>query len=111
MGVFKKSPSKSKLRLDYTVGGAGTSLLNLPCFNNLAQHIWLRFIPHQMRIFFSAVIVNLESLKIFRVLNQQLDWLRAVLRGSQRVAQYIRSKAPSIYRCEFHSRPNARSRR
>jgi hypothetical protein len=40
--------------------------------DDVAQHIWLRIIPHQVGILFAAVIIQLVGLVILGVLDQQL---------------------------------------
>src|SRR5713226_1388665 len=77
---------------------------SLPRLNDVAQHIRLRFVPLQTRIFLTAVIIDLVSLVIVCALDQQLEGSRTVLSLPQGIAQDISRKLLAVHRHHLHAR-------
>src|SRR5580700_1648161 len=100
IGVFKESPSRWAVRWGQAYLLIIQALLRRDYF---AQHVWLGFLSHQMRIFFTAMVVELVSLVVIRVLDQQLERVGAVCSAFERVAQPVCGEALSIYRHNFHA--------
>src|SRR6185436_11937301 len=78
----------------------------LPGLNDRTQNIRLRFIPHQVRIHFPAVIIQLVDFVVVSILDQQFERGRTVFGGLQCIAEHVIGVFAAVNADNFHSRPN-----